>query len=138
RPRKRRKLGSTSGARRARARARGPAPRSASATSLRELPMHRVIQSGGRWECGEALPSGGLETLRAAVPLRYTTGTGLAARPPTESVNLMAIRPVASEKTLLGHPRGLFVLFFAEMWERFSYYGMRALLIFYLTQHWLF
>jgi POT family proton-dependent oligopeptide transporter len=39
---------------------------------------------------------------------------------------------------LLGHPRGLFVLFFAEMWERFSYYGMRALLIFYLTQHWLF
>ncbi|MBO6609497.1 peptide MFS transporter [Altererythrobacter sp.] len=37
-----------------------------------------------------------------------------------------------------GHPKGLFVLFFAEMWERFSYYGMRALLIFYLTQHWLF
>jgi proton-dependent oligopeptide transporter, POT family len=40
--------------------------------------------------------------------------------------------------TWLGHPRGLFVLFFAEMWERFSYYGMRALLIFYLTKHWLF
>src|ERR1700733_10077590 len=36
------------------------------------------------------------------------------------------------------HPRGLAVLFFAEMWERFSYYGMRALLIFYLTQHFLF
>src|SRR5688500_15559456 len=36
------------------------------------------------------------------------------------------------------HPKGLYVLFFAEMWERFSYYGMRALLIFYLTQHWLF
>ena len=36
------------------------------------------------------------------------------------------------------HPRGLFVLFFAEMWERFSYYGMRGLLIFYLTQHLLF
>jgi len=36
------------------------------------------------------------------------------------------------------HPRGLLVLFFAEMWERFSYYGMRALLIFYLTQHFLF
>lgn len=48
--------------------------------------------------------------------------------------------PFAAEagRTLLGHPRGLFVLFFAEMWERFSYYGMRALLIFYLTQHWLF
>jgi proton-dependent oligopeptide transporter, POT family len=40
--------------------------------------------------------------------------------------------------TLLGHPPGLFVLFFAEMWERFSYYGMRALLVFYLTKHWLF
>ena len=38
----------------------------------------------------------------------------------------------------LGHPKGLYMLFFAEMWERFSYYGMRALLIFYLTQHWLF
>jgi POT family proton-dependent oligopeptide transporter len=37
-----------------------------------------------------------------------------------------------------GHPRGLFVLFYAEMWERFSYYGMRALLIFYLTKHWLY
>ncbi len=39
---------------------------------------------------------------------------------------------------VLGHPKGLYMLFFAEMWERFSYYGMRALLIFYLTQHWLF
>lgn len=36
------------------------------------------------------------------------------------------------------HPRGMFVLFFAEMWERFSYYGMRAILVFYLTQHLLF
>ncbi len=41
-------------------------------------------------------------------------------------------------KTILGHPRGLFMLFFAEMWERFSYYGMRALLVLYLTKHWLF
>jgi proton-dependent oligopeptide transporter, POT family len=38
----------------------------------------------------------------------------------------------------MGHPRGLFVLFYAEMWERFSYYGMRALLVLYLTKHWLF
>lgn len=37
-----------------------------------------------------------------------------------------------------GHPRGLAVLFFTEMWERFSYYGMRGLLILYLTQHFLF
>jgi len=39
---------------------------------------------------------------------------------------------------VVGHPKGLFVLFYAEMWERFSYYGMRALLILYLTQFWLF
>jgi len=38
----------------------------------------------------------------------------------------------------IGHPRGLFVLFFTEMWERFSYYGMRALLVLYLTKHFLF
>jgi len=36
------------------------------------------------------------------------------------------------------HPRGLVILFFTEMWERFSYYGMRGILIFYLTQHLLF
>ena len=44
----------------------------------------------------------------------------------------------ADAKTFLGHPRGLYMLFFAEMWERFSYYGMRAILIFYLTKHFLF
>ncbi len=36
------------------------------------------------------------------------------------------------------HPRGLIILFMTEMWERFSYYGMRAILIYYLTQHFLF
>ncbi|MDG1332808.1 MAG: peptide MFS transporter [Crocinitomicaceae bacterium] len=36
-------------------------------------------------------------------------------------------------KTFMGHPVGLFVLFFTEMWERFSYYGMRAILVLYLT-----
>jgi len=44
----------------------------------------------------------------------------------------------AGEKTFLGHPRGLVVLFLTEMWERFSYYGMRALLILYLVQHFLY
>jgi proton-dependent oligopeptide transporter, POT family len=39
------------------------------------------------------------------------------------------------ERTFLGHPVGLFVLFFTEMWERFSYYGMRALLVLYMTKH---
>ncbi|MFN3668927.1 MAG: peptide MFS transporter [Brevundimonas sp.] len=41
-------------------------------------------------------------------------------------------------KTFLGHPRGLVVLFFTEMWERFSFYGMRAMLTLYLIQHFLF
>lgn len=35
--------------------------------------------------------------------------------------------------TVIGHPAGLFILFFTEMWERFSYYGMRALLVLFLT-----
>ena len=35
---------------------------------------------------------------------------------------------------MFGHPTGLFTLFFAEMWERFSYYGMRALLVFYMIK----
>lgn len=40
---------------------------------------------------------------------------------------------VSTEKTLFGHPIGLYVLFFTEMWERFSYYGMRAILVLYLV-----
>ena len=36
---------------------------------------------------------------------------------------------------LLNHPRGLFVLFFTEMWERFSFYGMKALLVLYMVQY---
>ena len=38
------------------------------------------------------------------------------------------------EQTILGHPKGLFILFFTELWERFSYYGMRAILVLYLTK----
>ena len=44
----------------------------------------------------------------------------------------------AKDTSFFGHPRGLAILFFTEMWERFSYYGMRGLLILYLTQHFLF
>ena len=43
---------------------------------------------------------------------------------------------MSSTSDFLGHPKGLFVCFATEMWERFSYYGMRALLILYLTKHW--
>lgn len=38
-----------------------------------------------------------------------------------------------NKSTILGHPAGLFTLFFTEMWERFSYYGMRALLVLFLV-----
>jgi len=42
------------------------------------------------------------------------------------------------EKSFMGHPRGLVICFLTEMWERFSYYGMRGLLALYLIQHFLF
>lgn len=47
----------------------------------------------------------------------------------------MSTTEVNNSKTLFGHPRGLAVLFLTEMWERFSYYGMRALLVLYMTKH---
>ena len=50
----------------------------------------------------------------------------------------MAVTQPAADRSFFGHPKGLAVLFFAEMWERFSFYGMRGLLILYLTKHWLF
>lgn len=53
----------------------------------------------------------------AAIPLAYAP----APAPPPPG------------RTLLGHPPGLFVLFVVELWERFSYYGMRALLVLYLV-----
>lgn len=48
--------------------------------------------------------------------------------------------PIAKPRdtSFFGHPKGLAILFFTEMWERFSYYGMRGLLVLYLTQHFLF
>ena len=45
----------------------------------------------------------------------------------------MASNSTAINKEFMGHPIGLFVLFFTEMWERFSYYGMRAILVLYLV-----
>lgn len=45
---------------------------------------------------------------------------------------------IQKEPEFAGHPKGLYMLFFAEMWERFSFYGMRGILVFYLTKHWLF
>src|SRR5436190_15364679 len=42
--------------------------------------------------------------------------------------------PVSMDRGFFGHPRGLSTLFFTEMWERFSYYGMRAILTLYMTK----
>jgi len=44
-----------------------------------------------------------------------------------------AVTDAAVDRGFFGHPRGLSTLFFTEMWERFSYYGMRAFLIYYMT-----
>ncbi|MHA6278579.1 peptide MFS transporter [Salinimicrobium sp. CAU 1759] len=45
----------------------------------------------------------------------------------------MAVTTAPQDRELFGHPIGLYVLFFTEMWERFSYYGMRAILVLYLV-----
>jgi POT family proton-dependent oligopeptide transporter len=47
------------------------------------------------------------------------------------------VRPVAATANddFLGHPKGVYICFFTEMWERFSFYGMKALLLLYLLQH---
>ncbi len=48
---------------------------------------------------------------------------------------LSALDTVRKQRNFLGHPVGLYFLFFTEMWERFSYYGMRALLVLYMVNH---
>src|SRR5690606_7282838 len=49
----------------------------------------------------------------------------------TEHSAPMGADPAGPE--MFGHPKGLFYLFFAELWERFSFYGMRALLVLYMV-----
>jgi POT family proton-dependent oligopeptide transporter len=51
-------------------------------------------------------------------------------------ITLLTCIPVFNQ--LRKHPKGLHILFFTEMWERFSYYGMRTILLVYMTQHFLF
>ncbi len=54
---------------------------------------------------------------------------------PAETENRTAIRPDFPQK---GHPKGLYILFATEMWERFNYYGMRAILVLFMTKALLF
>ena len=42
-------------------------------------------------------------------------------------------KSLENQPQLFGHPIGLYILFFTELWERFSYYGMRAILVLYIT-----
>jgi POT family proton-dependent oligopeptide transporter len=49
--------------------------------------------------------------------------------------SLRSSQPVSARSELFGHPRGLTFLFTTEMWERFSYYGMRSLLVLYMTKY---
>src|SRR2546427_5909545 len=74
----------------------------------------------------------------AAVGRDPARTAGPGAGPAERAVRLMtapraAPPTVASDAGWFGHPRGLSTLFFTEMWERFSYYGMKAFLIFYMT-----
>src|SRR6478672_7083062 len=55
------------------------------------------------------------------------------ARMSTEDASIRAT-PASLDHSFFGHPRGLSTLFFTEMWERFSYYGMRAILTLYMTK----
>src|SRR6266436_5063720 len=48
-------------------------------------------------------------------------------------MSVAAVPASTTDRAFFGHPRGLSTLFFTEMWERFSYYGMRALLILFMT-----
>ena len=46
--------------------------------------------------------------------------------------NRQKILSTVPQKGFFGHPKGLFTLFFTEFWERFSYYGMKAILVYYM------
>jgi len=50
-------------------------------------------------------------------------------------VTVTAYSEIPAREDFLGHPKGVFVCFFTEMWERFSFYGMKALLLLYLLKH---
>src|SRR5436190_584969 len=53
-------------------------------------------------------------------------------------MSAIAIDAGERQDEFLGHPKGLYICFFTEMWERFSFYGMKALLLLYITKHHLF
>src|SRR5579863_9336011 len=60
---------------------------------------------------------------------RYDGVTPMTIDPPLRQSK----GPASQDQRFFGHPRGLATLFFTEMWERFSFYGMRALLILFMV-----
>src|SRR5690349_2734221 len=70
-----------------------------------------------------------MRSTRTEVILRFGSYSLRMATPAVERLE----RPEQLERGFFGHPSGLSTLFFTEMWERFSYYGMRAFLIYYMT-----
>ncbi len=68
----------------------------------------------------------------SSVPIPDAAG-GKAPAGNSATTPLSAFDSIAHHREIMGHPAGLFVLFFTEMWERFSYYGMRSLLVLYMV-----
>ena len=56
-------------------------------------------------------------------------------QPGTRPLSVASLPGIPAREDFLGHPKGVFVCFFTEMWERFSFYGMKALLLLYLLKH---
>ncbi len=104
-----------------------------------------------RWIAADAAPRGGWDPTDISV-IWSGGGTFVGPFPGFRDRSPATVRPCLDDRepsmttpiaefdetvdaAKSGHPRGLYVLFGTEMWERFSYYGMRALLVLYLTKH---
>jgi POT family proton-dependent oligopeptide transporter len=81
----------------------------------------------------------GIHVLLARRLKTWMAGTSPAMTKVTRPANLVdrtqSMPPGAAPAEIFGHPRGLTFLFTTEMWERFSYYGMRSLLVLYMTKY---
>src|SRR5687768_11351123 len=139
---------STAAARRAKsrsARAEGPAPR----MRVRGLSVSGMLganwrnQRAGPWQngAGDGRVGSGPAESAPRLPLPFVRKADMAKdglRPPsagtlTHDEPPPALRYGAEDTSFFGHPRGLSTLFFTEMWERFSYYGLRPLLVLFMS-----
>ncbi|WP_216610006.1 peptide MFS transporter [Cellulosimicrobium protaetiae] len=93
-----------------------------------------TTQGGGGEREFEVEPDPGAPPGPGAVA-RPAGSAGSATGPAPDSVpaSVPAAGAIEGDHAFFGHPRGLLTLFTTELWERFSYYGMRAILLFYLT-----